>query len=110
MRVLVCGGREYRDFARVVHEIVALHPSEIIHGGCRGTDSLAEKCAAKIGIPQEVYKAEWQLYGRSAGPKRNQRMIDEGKPDLVLAFPGGRGTADLVLRARNAGITVKEIK
>ena len=46
--------------------------------------------------------------GRSAGPIRNQAMLDEGRPDLVVAFPGHHGTADIVRRARAAGIKVRQ--
>lgn len=46
---------------------------------------------------------------RSAGPKRNQRMLDKGKPDLVLAFPGGDGTADMVRKAKSAGVPIIEV-
>ena len=53
-----------------------------------------------------VFPAEWDKYGVSAGPIRNQKMIDEGKPDLVFAFPGGRGTTDMIRRAAVAGIRV----
>ena len=56
-----------------------------------------------------VAEADWAKHGRKAGPIRNQRMIDEGRPDLVVAFPGGTGTADMVERARVAGIRVIEI-
>jgi len=52
--------------------------------------------------------ANWAELGRKAGPIRNQQMLDEGKPNLVVAFPGGRGTADIVRRARAAGIEVVE--
>jgi hypothetical protein len=54
-----------------------------------------------------VYKAEWDKHGRAAGPIRNQQMLDDGKPDLVLAFAGGRGTDDMCRRAREAGIEVR---
>jgi hypothetical protein len=60
-------------------------------------------------IPCSVYMADWDGLGRKAGPIRNQRMLDEGKPDLVIAFPGGRGTADMVRRAREAGVEVVEL-
>lgn len=47
--------------------------------------------------------------GRAAGPIRHQRMLDEGMPDLVLALPGGRGTADMVRHATLAGVEVIEV-
>lgn len=52
--------------------------------------------------------ADWSKYGKAAGPMRNQKMLDEYKPDLVVALPGGRGTADMVSRARVAGVEVIE--
>lgn len=69
---------------------------------------------AHSGVVREVieerrYPAQWSLHGRSAGPRRNQRMLDEGRPDLVLAFPGARGTADLVRRAQAAGVLVAHL-
>src|SRR5262249_16770583 len=56
------------------------------------------------GLPQ----GEWDELGKKAGPLRNQRMLDEGKPDLVVAFPGGGGTKDMVRRAVQAGGIIHE--
>lgn len=109
MRVLVCGGRDYRSRGTVFHTLTELHPSVVIHGGCpTGADAFAQEWASPV-VPIEMYAAEWDKHGKAAGPIRNQRMIDEGKPDLVVAFPGGRGTADMVRRARKAGIPVREV-
>lgn len=69
---------------------------------------MARCYAADHGISAEGFPADWRKYGKSAGPLRNQQMIDEGKPDLVVAFPGGTGTADMVRRAKAAGIRVIE--
>jgi DNA-binding MurR/RpiR family transcriptional regulator len=55
------------------------------------------------------YPADWEAYGKAAGPIRNQRMLDEGKPDLVIAFsdlPTTSGTYDMIKRAKAAGIPV----
>lgn len=84
----------------------------IISGGASGVDSAAIDFAICNYCPFQEYPvalADWQKYGKAAGPRRNQRMLDEGKPDLVLAFPGGAGTADMVRRARQANVTVIEI-
>lgn len=88
--------------------------SVIIHGAASGADSLAKAWAKRNGIPDEPYKANWYPDGfgkldRSAGPRRNQTMITRGKPDFVVAFPGGDGTADCVRRARSAEIEVIEV-
>lgn len=113
MRVLVCGGRDFDDFESVNEELTWLAGEHrldvIIHGGARGADTLAGEWAQLCRVPVEVYLADWKKHGRAAGPMRNQRMIEEGQPDLVMAFPGGAGTTDMVLRAKAAGIEVRSV-
>lgn len=113
MRVLVCGGRDYHDCNRVEQCLLVANWVEpitcVIQGGARGADILARMVATKHHIPGEEFPALWDKYGRHAGPIRNQRMLDEGKPDLVIAFPGGAGTADMVRRAKAANIAVLEV-
>lgn len=113
-RVLVCGGRNYSDRARlttVLNEIDNdCRIDYIISGGASGADTLAYHWALDNGRGAWQYHADWKTHGRAAGPIRNQRMLDEGKPDLVVAFPGGRGTDDMVGRAKAAGIEVTEVK
>jgi hypothetical protein len=109
MKVLVCGGRGYQDWQTVGSQLDALKPALVIHGGATGADSLAGKWAEQHGVPCRVEFADWSTHGRAAGPIRNQKMLDEYAPDLVLAFPGGRGTEDMKRRARAKGVPVKEI-
>jgi len=78
----------------------------LAHGGASGADRLAGAWATARGLEVEVFEAGWEAYGRSAGPRRNERMLRDFVPDLVVAFPGGRGTADMVRRARGAGVLV----
>ena len=115
MRVLVCGGRNYCHYLRFAEAMDALRAevgefAEIIHGGAKGADHCAHRYANDAArIPERVFTPDWQAHGLAAGPKRNQQMLDEGKPDLVVAFPGGRGTADMVRRAKASGVRVVEI-
>lgn len=113
MRVLVCGGRDYADRARVWRELDAIDRETpitcIIEGGARGADRYAFHWAVEKQRARQTFAADWQKYRRAAGPIRNQRMLDEAKPDLVVAFPGGDGTADMVGRARKAGVAMREI-
>lgn len=111
MKVLVCGGRNYQG-AEKVHEILdALEPapSLVIHGGASGADWYASQWACRRKVPSMEFPANWAKFGRSAGPRRNRQMLAEGKPDLVVAFPGRTGTADMVNQARIAGVRVIEI-
>ena len=108
-RVLVCGGRDYSnrewlfqvlDLAHEANPIVVL-----IHGNAKGADQLADEWAAGK-CETLTFTPAWEEHGKAAGPMRNQKMLDEGKPDLVIAFPGGRGTADMVRRAKAANVPV----
>ena len=113
MKVLVCGGRDYADRDHLNAELDRLHAERtftlVIAGGARGADTLAAEWAASRGVPCDVYMADWEGLGRKAGPIRNGRMLAEGKPDLVVGFPGGRGTAHMCRIAREAGVEVIEI-
>lgn len=117
IRVLVCGGRDYAatepERLLMLQTLASIHRrrrfSLIIEGGATGADTGARIFGDVAGIPVSTFKANWLKHGRAAGPIRNQQMLDEGKPDLVVAFPGGRGTADMVRRAREAGVEVMEV-
>lgn len=110
MKVLVCGGRDLHDRDLVSRTLDLIHQitpiSCLIQGGARGADQLAAEWGVGAGVLVRTFEAEWRKHGRAAGPIRNQRMIDEAHPSLVVAFPGGRGTADMVARADRAGIRV----
>ena len=106
-RYLICGGRDFADQALMDKALAALilHPLDavIIYGGARGADRMGARWGSDRGAKLDAYPADWKKYDRAAGPIRNQKMLDEGKPD-VIAFPGGVGTADMVRRARKAGV------
>lgn len=109
-RLLACGGRDYVDRERVFRALDAAdkrrHVTTIIHGDYRGADALAKAWAIERRREQLPFPADWNRYGHGAGPIRNQQMIDEGKPDAVVALPGGTGTADMIMRAEAAGLPV----
>lgn len=114
MRILVCGGRDFDDEPRLHTTLDKILEESndilIISGMARGADSMAINWAVKNDLHYEGYPADWKKYGRAAGPIRNQQMLDEGRPDLVIAFPGGTGTRDMIRRTKKAGIEIKEIK
>lgn len=109
MRVLICGGRDFTDHKLLEGTLDKYAITAIINGGARGADALSTLYARVKSIPLEIHYARWDLHGKAAGPIRNQRMLDEGRPDLVLAFPGGIGTNDMVQRAIKAGVKVIQI-
>ena len=113
MRVLVTGGRDWNKRKVTYAALDQLNATykfdTLIDGMAKGADEFAFEWALSRGIKTERYKADWDQHGRAAGPIRNQQMIDEGKPDLLVAFPGGNGTADMIRRARDAGVEIKHV-
>jgi hypothetical protein len=114
MILLVCGGREYRDRAHVFDTLDLIHAKRgiglLVHGACTkgGADILAELWAKAREVPYLGHPARWRIDGKAGGGRRNQAMLDRWKPEGVLAFPGGSGTADMIRRAELAGLKVWE--
>jgi hypothetical protein len=105
--VLVCGSREFPDNDFLWTFMRGLAGTDtVIVGGARGPDRQAESEARHRGVNVEVYPAPWEEHGKAAGPIRNQQMLVEGKPDMVVALYDGvsKGTADMIRRAREAGV------
>jgi hypothetical protein len=110
MRVVVFGGREFHNEKLAFKALDILHRKYkftcIIDGAARGADTLAYRWAKRNGVPTERYAANWAKYKRAAGPIRNRQMIEEGKPNMGVAFPGGRGTENMKEQLKKAGIPV----
>lgn len=111
-RICVCGGRDYANFDRLCKSLDTaqriLGDVEIIHGGARGADSMAGEWALMRGIPCTVFPADWKRYRNAAGPIRNKQMLDAGF-DMLVAFPGGTGTRNMVEITMKAGRPVYQI-
>ena len=108
--VLVCGGRYYRDrrnvFLTLNDLFLNLQDDDemfIVAGGAKGADTFAVEWAQSLEISYKIYMADWNQYGKRAGFIRNSEMLNEGKPDLIIAFPGGAGTEMMVDIATRAG-------
>lgn len=109
MKILVCGGRSFLDYQTLSFVLTALAPTFIIEGGASGADALARRYRAEHRLPGQTFPANWSAFGRAAGAIRNRQMLSEGLPALVVAFPGGPGTADMILASRLAGVPVHQI-
>lgn len=113
-RVLVCGGVDYADYRTLCEVLDGIHKgtgiSCIIEGGALGADRFARMWARVNNVSYETYEADWQHFRKAAGPMRNIRMLKEGKPDRVVAFPGHKGTTGMVLLARKCYVEVLEIE
>ncbi len=136
-KVLVCGGREFgrlpphgerqgpyweekeREYLFIQATLTSLFPADpetwlpdctIIEGGATGVDSVAADWAAVNWTGLKEYKADWNKHGKAAGCIRNKQMLEEGIPDIVVAFPGGSGTAHMIKLAQEAGVEVIKIE
>lgn len=98
MKVLVTGSRGWTDAQKLGDTLAALKPTLIIHGGARGADRLADEWAKKNGIQTQIHLPDWEGYGKRAGMIRNEQMLNESRPDVVVAFWDGasRGTLHMI--------------
>lgn len=107
MKVIVCGGRTYSDKEHLFKVLDALHAESpittIVTGLGRGADTLGREWASARSIAFVGYPAKCE-HGKAAGIIRNNEMLKESKPDLVVAFPGGRGTEHMKAITRKAGV------
>ena len=125
MKILCCGDREWDDL-QLIYDTLMEYPDfdYLIEGEAKGADKLSVSATEAIidfyreRRPEKTFDieilkfpAEWSKYGLAAGPIRNQKMLDEGKPDLVIAFhddlDSSRGTRDMVKRALKQGFAVR---
>lgn len=129
--VLVCGGRDYAR-PRINGELTIIEHQykyvteildavleacratgkslRIIHGDAAGADSAADMWAETREVPVRRFPAKWKIFGLGAGHLRNKQMLEEGKPQLVVAFPGKKGTHNMIEQSRCAGVPVKECR
>lgn len=109
MRVVVCGDRDWQDEEAIRQRLGELPSGTvIIHGVARGADQLAGRVAQQLGFEVLEFPADWRVFGKAAGPIRNRKMLEEGKPDLVIAFhpdlPVSKGTRNMVEISNKAGV------
>lgn len=108
MRILVCGSRDWSEREPIRNYLASQDGNHtLIHGAARGADSIAGEVAAALGWEVLPFPAEWERYGRAAGPRRNRAML-AARPDIVVAFhdslDASRGTKDMLRQARRSGV------
>ena len=110
MTILVCGGRDFVDRQRIFDTLDSLAEQHeidlVVHGAARGADAIAGMWADERGVDVHSYPADWRKLGKSAGHVRNKQMLDSEEVDLVVPFPGGTGTRNMVDLAISRGIKV----
>lgn len=120
LRLLVCGGRDFNDVALLWRTLDGLHKetpvqllvegaSDDVTGPYVGADYWAHQWALARQVPCLRCKAEWKKYGRAAGPIRNGEMLKRYLPNWLVAFPGGKGTSNMIGQAQDAGLHVQVV-
>lgn len=108
--ILVTGGRDYADRQKVFETLDWLHPEAVMHGQCEtGADHFADQWCLERGVPVIRVPALWDALGDPAGPRRNAFMASLQIATGVCAFPGGRGTRDMIKRAREWSVPVYQV-
>lgn len=106
MKTIVAGTRGVSALS-VVEAAIALSDfeiTELVSGGCRGVDQLAEMWAVASNIPIKRFPADWKSYGKAAGPIRNQQMAEYGDALIAVWDGASKGTADMIRRAKAKGL------
>jgi hypothetical protein len=110
VRVIIAGGRDF--IPRIKHsrwligKLSELEATEVVSGACSGADLFGESIAKLCFLPITRFPPDWNTHGRSAGPKRNEEMAQYA--DVLILFPGGRGTSDMKARAVKHGLNIVE--
>ena len=108
MRTIIAGPRDFTEAACL---LTALRESqfvitEVVSGGAPGIDTLGEQWAEKQGIPVKRFPADWDKFGRAAGPIRNKQMAEYAEQLLACWDGQSRGTCDMIRTARKQGLNV----
>ena len=112
MRVIIAGGRAFlfgaMEFKRLNQLRTEIPITEVVSGGAAGADSDGILWADERKIPVKLFRADWDKHGKAAGPLRNREMAEYA--DALIAFPGGRGTANMVAQAQEMGLRVVDLR
>lgn len=110
MKILFCGSRHLHDTERICKFLDSLTTTHAVVGCANGVDAICAAYHFGLGVPVSIHKADWDNFGKSAGPRRNKEMLDK-HPDieLVIAFPGGAGTNNMVAQAERRGIKIQRV-
>lgn len=110
--VIVTGSREWADSEAVWDALYRARRESgidlLVHGGAKGADSIAGWWASWNEVQVQVYPADWERYGKSAGMRRNMEMLKDHPGALVIAcpLPGGKGTQAMMALALRMGHSV----
>jgi hypothetical protein len=106
MKVIIAGCRNFHDYAFLVKCMLKanLNITEIVTGKADGVDALGERWAKENKLPIKEFPADWDKYGKSAGPKRNKQMADYADALIALWDYKSKGTLNMIQNAKENGL------
>lgn len=110
MKIAVVGGRKFTNYNLLKSTLEKEnYIGVLISGGAKGADQLAERYALEKNLPMQVFRPDWDQYGKQAGFIRNKKIVEAC--DKLIAFWDGqsKGTSHSIYLARNAGKEVKVV-
>jgi hypothetical protein len=110
MKTIIAGGRDITDYQLVVDAIAAsgFNITEVVSGKAQGVDSLGERYAKERTIPVIECPAQWDRFGKMAGPFRNRQMAQQAEA-LVLVWDGrSKGSRNMLKQAQEFGLKIYE--
>jgi hypothetical protein len=114
MKTIIAGSRHLKN-RETIMECIYECPwiqeiTEVVSGGAEGVDAIGEEWADIVGLGIRIFKANWNKYGKNAGPMRNRQMAAYAD-SLILIWNGeSKGSANMLSNARNAGLLIFEVK
>ncbi len=109
-KIIVTGGRDFYDSALLNKTLDFINPDVVVEGGALGADRLALEWAHNNNKKVITVKALWSVNGKAAGPLRNGEMLRSHPDAILVAFPGGRGTANCVRQAKEMSRLVFKVE
>lgn len=114
MHLLIAGSRNYKDAEFIYSRIDLIRDNhyitKIIAGGATGVDQVAKEYAKEHNIPFEKYKADWDKYGKAAGPIRNKQMVDAADIILAIRYNYSPGTSNTLKLAKKAELKIYKVE
>lgn len=108
MRTIIAGSRGITDPELLQDVITKIDwvPTTVISGGARGVDFIGESWAIAEGIPLKIYRADWNMHGKSAGYIRNVQMAEEADALIAIWDGESRGTKHMIDVATSKGLKI----
>jgi len=108
MRTIIAGSRKCPHYHLICQamEEAGWEITTVISGCAKGADTFGEQYAEEHGIPVERHPADWERFGRSAGPHRNHEMAQCAEALIAVLYPGSRGTENMIQEAKDAGLKI----